>query len=154
MNNKIKLSILLVLIVGLCFGQFKTDVPRIDFPQELEKMSALESRSLFDPSRFMMNHSFSMSMISSSGLSMGVGAYTNNMTFLLKDNLRLSTSFSLVQTSMPGSPESSGMLDGQVYYGATLEYRPTENTVLQLGFQKSPSYYYYNRPLYLDPGIR
>ncbi len=151
MNKKILFSFLSLLLIATCLGQFKSDVQRMDFPQELEKMTALESRSLFDPARLTMNHSFSMSMVSSGGMSMGLGAYTNNMTYLIKDNLRLNANFTLLKSSLNSNMNSNGLLDnGQVYYGAELEYRPTKNTVFQIGFQKSPAYYHNYRPLFLE----
>jgi len=147
-------TILLAMLLSICLGQFKTDLQRVDFPQELHNLTALESRSLFDPANFQMNHSFSMSMMTMDGLSMGMGAYTNYMSFILKDNLRLTTSFSLIKPTMMQNPNSPNLLDGQVYYGAQLEYRPTENTILQLGFQTYPRYSNYNRPWYLESGLR
>lgn len=147
-------TILLAMLLSICLGQFKTDLQRVDFPQELHNLTALESRSLFDPANLQMNHSFSMSMMTMDGLSMGMGAYTNYMSFILKDNLRLTTSFSLIKPTMMQNPNSPNLLDGQVYYGAQLEYRPTENTILQLGFQTYPRYSNYNRPWYLESGLR
>ena len=147
-------TILSAMLLSICFGQFKTDLPRVDFPQELHNMTALESRSLFDPANFQMNHSFSMSMTTMGGLSMGVGAYTNHMSFLLKDNLRLTTNFSLVKPALMQNFASPNDLNGQIYYSAHLEYRPTENTIFQLGFQTYPPYSNYNRPWNLVSGLR
>ncbi len=149
-----RITILTTLLLTFCYGQYKADLPRVDFPQELSNLSALESRSLLDPANFQMNHSFSMSMTTMGGLSMGVGAYTNHMSFLLKENLRLTTSFSLVKPALMQNFASQNDLIGQIYYGARLEYRPSENTILQLGFQTYPPYSNYNRPWNLVSGLR
>jgi len=154
MGNNMRNTILFLLLISLVFGQFKADITRVDFPEELQKMTALESRSLFDPARFHMNHSFSMSMMNMGGISVGMGAYTNNMSFLLRNNLRLTTSFSLVKPTMMQDLNSPNTLDGQIYYGAHLEYQPNENTLFQLGFQTYPAYSYYNRPNYFGRTFR
>lgn len=154
MSKIIKITFSLVLLSGVLLAQFKSDIQRIDFPQELSNMNALESRSLFDPSRFQMNHNFSMSMMSMGGMSMGVGAYTNFMSFALRENLHLTTNFSLVKPSVMQAANSQNLLEGQVYYGAHLEYRPNDNTVLQLGFQTAPGYLNYFRPMNIASGNR
>ncbi|MFH1853669.1 MAG: hypothetical protein ABIA75_15135 [Candidatus Neomarinimicrobiota bacterium] len=142
------------LLVSLAAAQFKNDVPRVDFPAELENLQSADSGSLFDPSRFQMQHGFSMSMSSFGGQSFGVGAYTNYMSFLLRDNLRLTTNFSLIQPSMLSGVEAANRLDGQVGYGAQLQYQPRPNLLLEVGFQTYPRYLSYNRPWNLDSGLR
>jgi len=154
MDNNMRNTILFLFFISLVFGQFKADMQRVDFPEELQKMTALESRSLLDPARFQMNHSFSVSMMSMGGISAGMGTYTNYMSFLLRDNLRLTTSFSLVKPTMMQNLNSPNTLDGQIYYGAQLEYQPSENTLFQLGFQTYPAYSYYNRPNYFGRTFR
>ncbi len=145
---------LILVLAAVASAQFKTDLPRVDFPQEVQNMTALESRVLLNPNNFQMRHSFSMSMVSSGGLSRTVGAYTNSMTFLLRPNLRLTTSFSLVQPGISTNPGATNMLDGQFYYGAQMEFRPTENSLLQFGIQNYPAYNQYYRPWYLNPVTR
>jgi hypothetical protein len=83
------------LLSALALGQFRSQLPIQSVPVNTRGLSHAQGLSLLDPSRFSMNHNFGMNMMSFGGQSMSVGAYTNQMNYMIKDNLNLSTQFSL-----------------------------------------------------------
>ncbi|MCK4904460.1 MAG: hypothetical protein KAS35_07185, partial [Candidatus Marinimicrobia bacterium] len=61
MAKKIKYIIVLITILSVVMGQLKSDLSQNNaIPQDLSGSDG-SILSLFDPSRFSMNHSFSMS---------------------------------------------------------------------------------------------
>ncbi len=132
------------LLVSLVTAQFKAQAAPPALPVNTQGLGYAQQQSLFDPSRFDMNHSFSMSMSTFGNQSLTLGAYTNQMNYLLKDNLRLNAQFSLVQPTGGMNPLSNNGLPGQVYYGASLDYQPTDNFFVRLSMNNYPRYSFYN----------
>ena len=90
-----------------------------------------------------MNHNFGMNMMSFGGQSMSVGAYTNQMNYMIKDNLNLSTQFSLASPMGGVNPYAKNGFGGsQIYYGASLDYQPTENIFVKFSMNNYPRYGY------------
>jgi len=80
-------------------------------------------------------------MMSFGGQSMTVGAYTNQMNYMLKDNLKLSTQFSLTSPMGGINPYATNGLGGsQLYYGASLDYQPAENLFVKFSMNNYPRY--------------
>ena len=77
------------------------------------------------------------------GQSMTVGAYTNQMNYMVRDNLKLSTQFSLASPLGGINPYAKNGLGGsQLYYGASLDYQPTENLFVKFSMNNYPRYGY------------
>jgi len=133
-------ALLLFLFSGsLVNGQFKSDLPDVDIPAAILNNNSAPGQFLIDPTRFHMNHGFSMSLMSINGQAISVGAYTNQMIFDLRDNLSVMTQFSLVQ---PGLLAGNNTLqNNQVFYQASLKYSPWSNTHLYFNFSNYPFYY-------------
>jgi len=91
-----------------------------------------------------MHHSFSMSTMSLGGQAMNVAAYTNIMTYELNHNLHLGTRFSLVQPTGMMGPGNYGLNNTQFLYDANLQYRPSENTLIEFKMSNRPYYNRYN----------
>lgn len=137
-------SLLVILLLScLVFAQFRSQAAAPMIPVNSRGLSHTQNLSILDPSRFNMQHSFSLSMMNFSGQSLGLGVYNNQMNFMLKDNLRLQTQFSLVQPSGGLDPMANNGLGGQVYYGASLDYQPTENFFLRFSMDNYPRYGFY-----------
>jgi hypothetical protein len=140
MHKKIKCVIVITTIISVGFGQLKSDLPNNNaFPNYLAS-SDNSIMSLFDPNRFSMNHSFSMSMLSMNNQSFGVASYTNNMNFLLRDNLQLQTHITFMQPNMISSNTPNPYSNNQLYYDAVLDFSPTNNTHFQISFGNYPTY--------------
>ncbi len=153
MVEKIKYIIALIIIISVGLGQLKSDLSQNNAIFNMPANSDGSVMSLFDPSRFSMNHSFSMSMLSMNSQSIGVASYTNNMNFLLRDNLRLQTYVTFMQPNMISSNTPNPYSNSQLYYDAVLDYSPTDNTHFQVSFGNYPMYNRYQpSPFQLNRG--
>jgi hypothetical protein len=120
MRHILRALITLFILSGIILAQFRMDVPNQTLPTNLNgELDALPSLSLFDPARFNMSHGFTMSMMSMGGQSVSMAGFTNRITYMAMDNLKL------------------------VAYDAAITYQPTKNSFLQLRFQNIPNYQRY-----------
>jgi hypothetical protein len=153
MAKNIKYIIAIIIIVSVGLGQLKSDLSQNSAIFNNPVNSDGSVMSLFDPSRFSMNHSFGMSMMSMGGQSVGIASYTNNMNFLLRDKLQLQTSVTFMQPNMISSNTPNPYSNTQLYYDAVLDYSPTDNTHFQVSFGNYPMYSRYNTsPFQLNRG--
>ena len=135
--------LVLTLMAGLATAQFKALATPPSLPVNSQGLGYAQTQSIFDPNRFDMNHSFSLSMSSFGGNSMTTGAYTNQMSYLLKDNLRLNAQFTLAQPVGGVNPLANSGLTNPIYYGASLDYQPTENFLVRISMNNYPRYNFY-----------
>ena len=153
MVKRIKYIIVIITIVSVGLGQLKSDLSQNSAIFNNLVSSDGSVMSLFDPSRFSMNHSFGMSMMSMGGQSVGIASYTNNMNFLLRDKLQLQTYVTFMQPNMISSNTPNPYSNTQLYYDAVLDYSPTDNTHFQVSFGNYPMYSRYNTsPFQLNRG--
>jgi hypothetical protein len=92
----------------------------------------------FDPSQFSMRHSYSLSYSSIGGRGLSMGEYTNSMMYTISDPLSVRFDVSLMHSPF----DSYGGKFGKDYSGfrisrAELNYRPSENTYLQIQFRQA-----------------
>lgn len=151
-NSSIKHSVPVVLIfliiTAVASAQLKSELPRLETPPQLKSVASV---SWLDPQRFSMNHSFSVSFLSGSGLGSGtsMSVYSNQMSYLISRNMLLNSKVYLVQSGMSASPFDPNPI--QMYYQAGIDWRPRENMLIHLGFSNLPSmarYYRWNRSSY------
>jgi hypothetical protein len=153
MTKKIKYIFAVITIISVGLGQLKSDLSQNNAITNNLFASDGSIMSLFDPSRFSMKHSFSMSMLSMNSQSIGVASYTNNMNFLLRDNLRLQTNMTFMQPNMISSNTPNPYSNSQLYFNSVLDYSPTENTHFQVRFGNYPMYSrYQTSPFQLNRG--
>ena len=140
MIKKLKYIIVSILILSVVMGQLKSDLSQTNdlFNDPLRSDGSI--LSLFDPGRFSMKHSFSASMMSMNKQSVSVLSYTNNMNFLLSDNLRLKTYLTFMQPNMISSNTQNPYSNNQLYFNTVLDYNPTENTHFQISLGNYPAY--------------
>lgn len=135
-----KYIIALITILSIGIGQLKSDLSQNNAIFNNPVGSDGSIMSLFDPSRFSMNHSFSASMMSMNKQSISVMSYTNNMNFMLRDNLRVQTYLTFMQPNMISSNTQNPYSNSQFYFNAALDYNPTDNTHFQVSFGNYPMY--------------
>jgi len=136
MQAKINTILILPLLISIAVGQFKKDIPEL--VPVAEPHSPKENfHSFLSPDRFNIRHGFSMSMVSFGKQSFSVGSYSNQMNYLLTDNLRLRLNFTLLQAGM--TKQQPG-LNNNIYYGGSIDYKFTENSFFQISFQTIPTY--------------
>ena len=140
----IYIIIFFVLSEGL-WGQLKSQLPDQNAGSMITGDNMSTIVPLLDPSRFNMQHNFSMSTMSFGGQTMNVAAYTNMMNYELNPNLHLGTSFSLIQPTGILGPGNYGLNKAQFLYDANLRYRPSENTLIEFNMSNRPYYNRYNR---------
>ena len=116
MAKNIKYIIALITILSVGFGQLKSDLSQNNMIFDNPAGSDGSVMSLFDPSRFSMNHSFGMSMMSMGEQSIGIASYTNNMNFSLRDNLQLQTYVTFMQPNMISSNTPNPYSNSQLYF--------------------------------------
>ena len=101
--------IIFCILNGGLWGQLKSQLPDQNAGAMITGNNISTTVPLLDPSRFNMQHNFSMSTISLGGQAMNVAAYTNMMTYELNPNLHLGTSFSLIQPTGMMGPGNYGL---------------------------------------------
>lgn len=141
MNAIIKRIGILIILSAIAAGQLRSALPNKTMPVNTQGLSHARGIGLFDSNRITMNHSFGISMSQFGGQSMTMGAYTNHMNYMIKDNLKLSTQFSLASPMGGMNPYAqNGMGGSQIYYGASLDYQPTENLFVKFSMNNFPRY--------------
>jgi len=96
----------------------------------------------FDPSRFSMHHSFSLSYMSAGGQGLSLGVYTNSLYYKISDPLDVQFDVSL-QHSPYSSFGNTKDFSGVYLSRAQLNYRPAENMLLQIQYRQLPSMYWW-----------
>ena len=146
MQAKSNKTLILTFLISIAAGQFKKEIPELNLPDAIPSPQE-NYLSFLSPDRFNIRHGFSMSMVSFGKQSFSVGSYSNQMNYLLTDNLRLRPNFTLLQSGM--AKQQPG-LNNSLYYGGSIDYKFTENSFLQISFQTIPTYRRY-QPLTLSP---
>ena len=108
--------------------------------------------SLIDLSRIKWSHSYSVSYFSGGGSSTGMGLYTGSMFYEISSSLSIDMQLSVAHN--PGSLfNNSAANEASFYPAVNLDYHPSDNFRLSVGFISVPGNYYYN-PYYLNNPYR
>ena len=107
----------------------------------------------FDPSRFNMHQTYSMSFISGGGQSIGLGVFTNTFNYRASDDFLVSADVSAVYSpfSTLGSKFQQN-INGIYLSSARLDWKMSDNSFLRIEYNGMPygSYYspfgFYNSP--------
>ena len=139
MKRTLKPILIKFLLAGLVFAQFRTDVPVQSLPTKLNgELDTQSSLSLFDPTRFDISHGFTISMMSMGGQPVSLAGFTNRITYMAMDNLKLDANVTLFKTQIPFQQQSPIMNQLDIAYDAGITYQPTKNSFLKLRFQNIP----------------
>lgn len=129
--------LLLALSVGVAQGQMRSQ--QLPVPVS-EQVRLAGGTSLLDPARLTMNHGFSLSF--GSGLlggSQSVGIYTNSLSYLVTDALRITSQIHVIQPtigSLAGDPADGVSL----YYQTALNWQISDNVNFNLSLSNMPRY--------------
>ena len=135
-GNRFAIVVSLLFAVTL-LGQLRSDAPQIPASQSLRSVA---NSSWLDPQRFSMNHGVSFSFMSGSGLgsgSAGLSVYTNQMRYLLTDNMVINSQIHLVQPGLIGTPQLGGN-NLKVYYQTALDWQLSNHVRVHLGISNLP----------------
>jgi hypothetical protein len=135
---------LLVFATSFSFSQLISDLENQDnsLPTIL-KSQENTILGLFNPENFSMHHNYTMSYSSFGGNGIALGVYTNSMSYKFSDKLNVKTDISLIHS--PFSTYSKGVTDklsGIYLSNAEVNYKPYDNIIIQLRYNKSPYSYY------------
>ncbi len=101
-----------------------------------------------DPSKFQMQHSYSLSFMNFGGTSLSQGMYLNTMSYQLSAPLSVSLQLGMTHNPLQGTGVNSPFTNGFFVSGANLEYKPSKNFQMSVGYNAYPSSYhngYYSR---------
>jgi hypothetical protein len=153
--NGVALGVLLLVGASLASAQFKT---QRDAEGRVSDGVSTESPSLFmgwfDPEKFHMSHSFSMSYMTGGGQGLSLGTYTNSMTYRFSDKIDARADLSMMYSpyntlgSFNGAGKGKNDFSSIFLSRAEVNYHPWENVRFKLEFRQSPFYNPYYSPYY------
>ena len=139
------LAVLFICAINSLQAQLKSQIePPLSVERSIQ-IPGLGSTSLglnfLDPSRFSMHHSYSLSYMSFGNQSASMGIYQNVMSYVFSDKLVLNGHFGFMHDplKMGNSATTTNLMDNMIY-GAELSYRPKDNVLLNVRFDKVPYY--------------
>ncbi len=138
MRKQIVFIILFIMPIS-AFAQFKAQAKPVSFSDHLRSGQMQPFGILgLDPSRFTMQHSYSMSYASIGGRGFTQGLYLNTMSYQFSIPLTLSVQLGMAHNPFESTNTPSFMQNGFFISSAQMRYQPTKNTVLQIGFRQRP----------------
>jgi hypothetical protein len=147
--NKPLIFVFLLLFASLANAQFRVgnadDKPANTVDAMSNHGDDFFSR-FFDPMRFSMHQTYSMSFISGGGQSLGLGMFTNTFNYRASDNLLISADVSAVYSpfSTLGSKFQQN-INGIYLSSARLDWKMGDNSVMRIEYNGMP-YGSYNSP--------
>ncbi len=146
MRNRFAVLAVIVTLL-ICVGVEETQAQFKRTSQEEPKVSDSFIRPMtqsdwlgfFNPDNFKMRQSYSMSYTAMGGQGLALGMYTNSMLYKVSDKVD-----ARVDVSLQHSPYSTfdqrlqSSLTGVFLNRAELNYRPTDNVLLRVSYEKLP----------------
>ncbi len=133
------ITLIILLTPLLASAQFKTQAKSMPLSDRLKSGQTGSFGILgLDPSRFSMQHSYSMSYASIGGKGFTQGLYLNTMTYQFSIPLTVSLQLGMAHNPLQGANTASILQNGFFVSGAQIRYQPSKNTVLQFNFQQTP----------------
>ena len=144
-----KSFILIIILISFSTisAQFKGDDNKpLDIKNSILNNSPSGSLfSLFDPSKFDMNHSFEMSYSAFGRQGMALGVYTNKLSYELSEEFDIEVNTSFVNSPYNTLGENfTKSINGVYIDRARINYNPSEDFKISLQFSNSPFNYYHN----------
>ena len=149
----VSLVVLLAVCVSAGQAQFKSQREAEDRVSD-GIASAPSSLFLgwFDPAKFQMHHSFSLSYQTLGGQGLSLGTYTNSMTYQFSEKLNARADVSMMYSPYNsfGTFGKGGRSDFSSVFlsNAEVNYRPWQNVQLRVQFRQMPYYNPYYSPYY------
>lgn len=128
-------------------GQLKSQDKPVQIKTEIiqPNQNSFMGLSIFNPSKFSMSHSFSMSFFSVGGKGVSQGLYLNTLSYQIANPLLLR-----VQWGIQNYPYNSlaknnpAFQSGFFLSGAELQYKPSDKFEMRLQVNNMPNYMYNN----------
>ena len=154
-KNFLTLTLVLVLLPVLAFGQLKEQLKPQSFSQLLTRPQGLIGLIGLNPKRFSMQQSYSLSYTSLGGRDFSQGVYLNTMSYQVADPLQVSLQWGVMNQPLSGLGVPSLYQNGFFVSGASVEYKPSRNLAVGLQFNRYPAgYWYRGYPYYNSSRLR
>ncbi len=131
---------LILCAAATCSAQFRGMEPRNPSVQDaVVKPSSGLLFGFFDPDRFRMNQSVSMSYTNIGGQGVGLSMYTNSMSYRISDPLLVRADVSLVYSPFSTLGSSFQKEIGGIYLNrAQVDYQPSKTFRISLQYRNLP----------------
>lgn len=152
MFRKIIVTLLLILLPVLVSAQLKSQEKGVEISKILRygiSPVGLFSGSFLNSDKFHMSQSYSYSMSTFGGNSMGQAMYLNTMSYQFSDPLSFTLQWGYTMNQSFGENKALGFnrnlpfSNGLFISGAQLKYKPTKNSELKIEFSRVPYNSYY-----------
>jgi hypothetical protein len=145
MKTLLKIAIVLTIISSVAVSQFKSQ-PETR-PSVAESLIRPDGGGLlfgwFDPSRFTMRNSYSLSYTTSGGKGFSLGALTSNLAYQISDPLTVEFDLSLMHSPFNNLGNNfSKNISGIYLTRAELNYKPSKDVLFQIQFRQLPMFYW------------
>ncbi|MBI66013.1 MAG: hypothetical protein CMG64_06950 [Candidatus Marinimicrobia bacterium] len=143
---KLILNQILIIFLSITYSsaQFLADVSRNTLPTNLNgEIDNHKSFSILNPKNFDIRQGFTLSMVSYGQQSFSVAGLTNNISYILAENLILDANVTLYKSQIPYQKNNNIFSPFDFTYNAGIKYQPTKNSFLELRFQNLPHYQKY-----------
>ena len=144
-------AVVFALFIGSANAQLKNQIDEQQSVSQsmLRPLSAQSLLGLFDPNKFSMHQSISMSYLSAAGSGVSLASYTNSMAYQLADPLNLRMDLTLQgQPFGTGSGIYSGTNLSKLFISrAELNYKAADNMFISFRFRQMP----YSQWMMSDP---
>lgn len=156
------IAVILALVTGLSFGQFK-EIPNKTKTQLKSGSSGL-ILGFINPKNFSLTHSFNMSVQTGGNTSASLASYTATMNYKILKNMNLSADVTMqyspyasIGSNNPAiNKDFQSSLNGINLSRVSLNYQPTKNMYISINYinQKNNLYgygsNYYNNPYWYN----
>lgn len=142
----------ILVVVMIPLGAVAQMVDQVEVKEITQKydmgLTKRPSLSFLDPSRLNLSHSYGISFFSGGGQSGSVGMYSGSLTYQLARPLTLTLGLGIAHS--PGALWGDKSADNQARYfpSGRLDWRPTENFRMTIGYERVPVYQYGNGSYY------
>ena len=148
MRTILKALAILGFIINCLIGQFYSDLPKNTAPSILNRVKDDHFNLYSHSNKFNINHGFSMSMMSNGQSLYSISEFNNHISCQLLDGVILNANIGLFMIQSPMQNKNQLTEQFSMAYDASIIYRPTENSFLQVRLQHLP---YHQRQQYYSP---
>lgn len=138
-----KIFLLIILFPFLTIAQFKSDSDKkINILSGIANQSSSSFLSnFFNPEKFSMTHSMSMSYSSFGNQGIALGVYTNNMAYKISDDINVEADISVVNSPYNSfGNDIAKNINGIYLSRAQINYQPSNDFFITLQFNRFPYY--------------
>ena len=139
--KKALIFVLMLSLPILSFAQLKEQAKLPSMSQVIANPSSNLIFGFINPDNIDMHHQFSMSYMTMGRNNLMLNAYTNTINYRISNPLMLRLNLG-VMNSPYGSFSNPALNNTQFFGGAELLYRPTENSMIKVGMNIGPGFYY------------